>query len=43
MYSATDVASATVDFVKDNVEDGVVDSLPSSGAGRTPIYLPSPL
>ena len=43
MYSTIDVNSATVDFVKDNVEDGVVDSLPSCGAGWTSIYLPSSL
>jgi hypothetical protein len=43
MYSATDAASATVDFAKGNVEDGVVNSPPSCGAGRSPVCLPSPL
>jgi hypothetical protein len=43
MYSATDAASATVDFAKGNVEDGVVNSPPSRGAGRSPVYSPSPL
>ena len=43
MYSATDAASADLDFSKGNVEDGVVDSPPSCSAGRTPIYLPFPL
>jgi hypothetical protein len=43
MYSATDAASAALDFSKENVEDGVVDSPPSRSVGRTPVYLPSPL
>jgi hypothetical protein len=43
MYSATDAASATVDFIKGNVEDGVVNNPPSRGAGRSPICSPSPL
>jgi hypothetical protein len=43
MYSATDAASATIDFAKGNVEDGVVNSPPSRGAGRSPICSPSPL
>jgi hypothetical protein len=43
MYSATDVASAAIDFAKVNVEDGVIDSPPSHGASRLPVYLPSPL
>jgi hypothetical protein len=34
MYSATNVASATLDFSKGNVEDGVVDSPPSRSVGR---------
>jgi hypothetical protein len=41
MYSTTDAASAVVDFARCNVEDGVVDSPPSLGAGRTLICLPS--
>jgi hypothetical protein len=43
MYSATNVASAVVDFVKGNVDDGVIDSPPSRSIGRIPIYLPCPL
>jgi hypothetical protein len=43
MYSATDVAFATVDFAKGNVEDGVINSPPSRGAGRLPVCSPSPL
>ena len=43
MYSVTDVASTMVEFAKDNVEDGVVNSLPSRGVGRSPVYSPSPL
>jgi hypothetical protein len=43
MYLATNVASAAVDFAKENVEDGVVDNPLSLGGGRLPIYLPSPL
>jgi hypothetical protein len=43
MYSAIDAASAAVDFVKDNVEDSVVNSPPSCGAGRSPMCSPSPL
>ena len=43
MYSATDVASVIVDFTKGNVEDDVVNKLPSRGAGRSPVCSPSPL
>jgi hypothetical protein len=43
MYSATDVASAAVDFVKGNVEDGVVNNPPSRDAARLSVCLPSPL
>jgi hypothetical protein len=43
MYSATDAASAVVDFAKGNVEDKVVDSPPSCSASETPSYLPFPL
>jgi hypothetical protein len=43
MYSATDTASAALDISKGNVEDGVVDSLPSHSAGQTPVCLPSSL
>ena len=43
MYSATDAASAAVDFVKGNVEDGVVDSPPSQDAARVAVCSPSPL
>ena len=41
MYSVTDAASTALDFSKENVEDGVVDSLPSCSVGRMPGYLPS--
>ena len=41
--SATDAASAAIDYSKGNIEDGIVDSPPSRGPGRTPIYSPSPL
>jgi hypothetical protein len=43
MYSATDAASAALDFSKGNMEDGVVDSPPSHSTGRTPVCSPSPL
>ena len=43
MFSATDVASAAIDFSKSNVDDGVVDSPPSQGLRRSPIVSPSPL
>jgi hypothetical protein len=43
MYSATNAASATEDFAKGNVEDGVVNSPPSRGAGRSPVCSPFPL
>ena len=43
LCSATDAASAVIDFSKGNVEEGIVDSLPSRGALRTPIRSPSPL
>ena len=43
MYSATNAASATIDFAKGNVEDGVVNSPPSCGAGRSLVYSPFPL
>jgi hypothetical protein len=36
MNLAINVASAAIDFVKSNIEDGVVDNLSSCGAGRTP-------
>lgn len=41
--SAIDAASAAIDYSKGDVEDGVVDSPPSRGPGRTPICSPSPL
>jgi hypothetical protein len=37
MYSATNAASAAVDFAKGNVEDGIVDSPPSRDVARLPI------
>ena len=43
MYSATNAASAVVDFAKDNVEDGVMNIPPSRDAARLPVYLPLPL
>lgn len=43
LCSATDAASAAIDFSKENVEEGVVDSPPSRGLARTPICSPSPL
>jgi hypothetical protein len=43
MYSATDAASAAIDFAKGNVEDGVVNSPPSRDAARLPVCSPSPL
>jgi hypothetical protein len=43
LRSATDAASAAIDYSKGNVEDGVVDSPPSRIRGRTPICSPSPL
>jgi hypothetical protein len=41
MYSATEAASAIVDFAKGNVEDGVVNNPPNRGAGRSPVCSPS--
>ena len=32
MYSAIDIASTTLDFPKGNVEDRIIDSLPSCSA-----------
>ena len=43
LCSATDAASAAIDFLKGNVEEGVVDSPPSHGVPRTPICSPFPL
>ena len=41
--SATDAASAAIDYSKGNIDDGVVDSPPSRGPERTPLYSLSPL
>ena len=41
LCSATDAASAAIDFSKGNVEEGAVNSLPSRGPGKTPICSPS--
>ena len=41
--SAMDAASAAIDYSKGNIDDGVVDSPPSRGPKRTPLYSPSPL
>jgi hypothetical protein len=38
-----DVASAALDFSKENVEDGIVDSPPSRTTDRTSVCSPSPL
>ena len=43
MFSATDVASAAIDFSKTDVNDGVVDSPPSRGPWRSPVLSASPL
>ena len=43
LFSATNAASAAIDFSKSNVDDGVVDSPPSRGLKRSPIVSPSPL
>ena len=43
LFSATDAASAAIDFSKRNVDDGIVDSPPSRGLRRSPIVSPSPL
>ena len=40
MYSTIDAASVALDFSKENVEDGVIDSSPSRSIGRTPVCLP---
>ena len=43
LFSTTDAASASIDFSKKSVDDGVVDSPPSRGAWRLPILSASPL
>ena len=43
LCSATDAASAAIDFSKGNVEEGVVDSPSNRGVPRTPVCSPSPL
>ena len=43
LCSATEAASATIDYSKGNIEDRVVDSPPSRGLVKTPICSPSPL
>ena len=43
MYSATDVASAALDYSKRNVEEGVLDSPLSRSTGRMHVCSPSPL
>ena len=43
LCSATDAASAAIDFSKGSVEDGVVDSPPSRAFMKTPVCSPSPL
>ena len=41
MFLATDADSAAIDFLKKDVNDGVVDSPPSQGPWRSPILLAS--
>ena len=43
LFSATDAASAAIDFSKGNVEDGVIDSPPSRGPWWSPVVSASPL
>ena len=43
LFSATDAASAAVDFSRKSVDDGIVDSPPSRGAWRSPVLSASPL
>ena len=43
LFSATDAASAAIDFSRKSVDDGVVDSPPSRGAWRSPVLSASPL
>ena len=43
MFSATDAASAAIDFSKKDVNHGVVDSPPSRGPWRLPVLSASPL
>jgi hypothetical protein len=43
IYSASDAASAAVDFAKGNVEDGVVNSPPSWDVARLLVCSPSSL
>ena len=43
MFSTTIAASTAIDYSKENVEDGVVDSPPSRGPVLAPIFSPSRL
>ena len=43
LFSATDAASAAIDFSKGNVEDGVVNSPPNRGPWRSPVVSTSSL
>jgi hypothetical protein len=43
MFTATDAASAAIDFAKGNVDDSIIDSPPSRGPVASPILSPSPL
>ena len=43
LRSAADVVSAAIDYSKENIEDGVVNSSPSGGPQRTPICSSSAL
>ena len=43
LFSATNAASAAIDFSRKSVDDGVVDSPPSRGAWKLPVLSTSPL
>ena len=43
LFSATDAASAAIDFSRGDLEQDVVNSPPSSGGGRIVVNSPSPL
>ena len=43
LFSATNAASATIDFSRKNMDDGVVDSPSSRGAWRSLVLLALPL
>ena len=43
LFSTTNAASATIDFFKRNVDNGVVDSPPNGEPPRSPIVVASPM